>query len=274
MSRLAPCILLLFLATAVLSGCDSGGSSDETSPEVIAPTSFAVDVESFPTEGSGTAAQAGPKAGTHVAVAAVTVGTISLAVEANLLIPKAVTAAALNEDPVIENGTWIWESTTATDSSSASFRLEGTPNGDRVEWAMFVSVDDPVNGTLLTDFQLYTGETAFDGSSGTWSLNYPMDGTPQNVLNADFSVASDSEKSITFTVGPGAEENVGDAILYRASDDQRSVVYTETGSGNQIDVQWDAVIKAGSIQAPDYNNGATSCWSAAPDLDNIACPIS
>jgi len=70
---------------------------------------------------------------------------------------------------------------------------------------------------------------------------------------------------------PGAEESVGDTIFYRDADDQRSVVCSEMSTENHINIRWDAVTRAGSIQADDSNNGATSCWSAAPDLDHIAC---
>jgi len=260
--------LTLFALTAALvfAGCDSSGSNTEDAPQPIEPAAFEVDTESYPTTQS---ADAAAKAGTHVLAGVTTVSALTFAVEANLALPKLVTAAALQADPVIESGTWVWESTAQTDSSNATFRLEGTPDGEDVVWEMFVSATGPTGG--LQNFSLYTGRSSFDGTNGSWSLFYPIDGARSNVLDASFTVDSETTKSITFEVADGAERDAGDTIRYARDGDSRTVEYVQVEPVSETTVSWDAITKAGFIQSTDYNGNEKSCWSPEPELDNVPC---
>lgn len=264
---------ILALACAVLlstslTGCDSAGSSDEATPEVITPASFTIDLETFPLGDAGTSSSAVAKANGHVGNAAFRVGIVSALIGLNLIIPEAVTAAALQADPVIEDDTWIWESSTQVETGeTVSFRLEGTTEGNRVYWTMAISgAGQSGEGE---SFELYTAETAPNGEEGTWSLYYDIDGERRNVLTADFAVDNDTHKQITFTVAEGAGENVGDSVRYEQDGATRVFVWTQVDPAETVTVEWDAETKEGSIVAPGYNSGEEACWDT--NLQNAPC---
>jgi len=271
---LAPLFGLAVLALT-LTGCDSGGmGATDDPPSVPPPDAFELNTDLFstPTPGSPTAAKAGEYA--HFANAALRVWPVSLLVKANLILPSAVTAAALQADPVVEDGTWTWDATADTLNQNVSFRLEGTPDGSTVAWSMQVTAPNPEQGEALEDFELYTAETALDGASGSWSLFYRIDGERTRVLDADFTVTSDTQKAITFSVPDTAEENAGDSVRYAVDGTQRTFEWTRVAdTGNTVvTVMWDAETKAGSIVAPAYNNGEPACWDDA--FQNVDCTTS
>lgn len=277
MVRRTTSLLALLVGLAVLgvglTGCDSSDPARDDAPRVIDPAAFQTDIESF---GTASTSNLESKAGSNFTRSALTVGLVSVVIEANLVIPQAMTAAALNEDPMVDDGTWIWESTTTYTGAdgtekTATFRLEGTPDGESVDWEMYVSSTEGPNGNALENFVLYTATTAFDGSNGTWELFYPVEGQRVNVLDAEFTADSESSKSVTFSVPAGIGEGGGDAVRYTTQDVQRSFAYNRNEPAENIVIEWNAETKAGSIQATDYNNGQRACWGPAPELANVPC---
>lgn len=268
---LAPLVGLAVLALT-LTGCDSGGlNATDDPPSVPTPEAFELNTDLFSNQNPGSSAATKASEYTHFTNAAFRVWPVSLLVKANLIIPSAVTAAALQADPVVEEGTWIWDANADTLNQNVSFRLEGTPDGSAVAWSMTVTAPNPEQGEALNSFELYTAETALDGSSGSWSLFYRIDGERTRVLDADFTVTSDTQKEITFSVPETAEDNAGDSVRYVVDDTQRTFEWTQVeDSGNTVvTVMWDAETKAGSIVAPGYNDGEKACWNDA--FQNVAC---
>lgn len=254
--------LLLLLPFLLTTGCDSA-DDDTDQPEVINPEAFSMDTGVFDVVGKQ--ASMGP----NYTAALLRVLPVTILLEANLFIPQAVTAAALQADPIVEDGTWIWASTTTIDGRSATFRLTGTPDGREIDWSMRVTTTDPGTGEVYNDFELYTAETTLDGQEGTWQLYYRLDGVRTNVLNAEFDVGSASEKTLTFRVPDTAESNAGDSVRYGAEGNERSFFWTQVANALTHDIVWDAATKAGSITATDYKDGAKSCWDT--QLNDVAC---
>ena len=261
--------LVLFAIT--LTGCDSTGTNTADDPPTLPPDAFELNTDLFNNHNPGSASVTKTGEYAHFTNAAFRVWPVSLLVKANLLIPSAVTATALQTDPVIEEGTWVWEATADTLNQDVSFRLEGTPDGDSVFWSMSVTAPNPEQGQALDNFELYTAQTALDGSSGSWSLYYNLDGERTRVLDADFTVTSDTEKEVTFSVPATAENNAGDSVRYAVDGTQRTFEWTRVDdTGNTIVVvTWDAETKAGSIVAPNYNSGEVACWDGS--FQNVAC---
>ena len=269
---LSASLFALSLLALPLTGCDSGGmNAPDDPPPVLTPEAFELNTDLFSNQNpsSSSATKTGEYA--HFANAALRVGPVSLLVKANLIIPSAVTAAALQADPVVEDSTWIWEANADTLNQDISFRLEGTPDGPTVAWSMTVTAPNPEQGEALNSFELYTAETALDGSSGSWSLFYRIDGERTRVLDADFTVTSDTEKEITFSVPETAENNAGDSVRYAVDESQRTFEWTrvEDMGNTVVTVVWDAAAKAGFLVAPDYNGGEPACWNDA--FQNVAC---
>lgn len=265
-------IILFGFALLMLTGCDGTGPDVAGEPpDVLPPDAFSINADLFSNQAPGATRASKTGEHAHFTHAALRVWPVSLLIKANLIIPTAVTAGALQADPVAEDDTWVWTATADTLNQDVSFRLEGTPDGDAVTWRMMVTAPDPSQGQPLEDFALYTAQTALNGASGSWSLFYRLDGERTRVLNADFTVPSDTEKEITFSVPEAADRNAGDSVRYAVDETQRTFEWTqvEDTGDTVVTVTWDAETKSGSIVAPDYNNGEMACWNE--NFQNVAC---
>ena len=206
-------------------------------------------------------------AGAHFVAAALRVWPVSLIIGANLVIPVAVTAAALEAEPVQAGNTWTWTSTTIADGQTVTFSLAGTVNGSAINWSMRVSYTDGQQS--YDDFELYTAVTDLATESGTWQLDYDIDGQRRNVLIADFVVSGEDSATITYRVPDDADSNAGDSVMYHTNGNERVFDWKQVDEALDHLVTWDAATQTGSITATNYNNGEKACWDA--DLENAVC---
>lgn len=262
-------LLAVCLFSLSLAACDSADPdpSAEIAPPVITPEAFDLSDALFPGANRGGEARLG--GGDNFANAAIRVGAVTTIVGLNLLIPKAVTAAALNADPFVEEGTWIWSNTIRINQQDATFRLAGTPEGTSVDWSMQITATDPETGEVYDDFELYTAETALDGASGAWQLYYRIDDVRTRVLDADFDAESEDDKTLRFAVPAGVGDAGGDAVVYATNGDGRSFDWDQASEGNTHLIVWDAETGAGSITATNYNGGERACWNEG--FEDVAC---
>jgi hypothetical protein len=188
----------------------------------------------------------------------------------HLIVPSAVTNAAGQADPYVENGTWIWENTVPVNGTPVTLRLEATPDGTEIDWRMFVSADG-LNGADYETFELYNATTALDGKSGTWSLYYDIEGTRTRVLDADFVVTSTNVRELTFTV-PETNPNPdarGSTVRYAGDGTDRFFDWHQEPEDYDHLIDWSATMSAGSITADNYNGGQRACWDEF--LQDVAC---
>jgi hypothetical protein len=262
--RLLPALLLL--APLALTGCDGSDPDgfDDNPPPVIAPSAFAFD-DSF--EDGQTLRGA---FGQNWLNAYGRVSIVSLAVGVHLVIPHVVTAAAVQADPYVEDGTWIWENTEIVHGRDVTFRLEATPDGEEIAWRMLISASS-LEGADYDAFELYNATTTLDGRAGTWRLFYDIEGERTEVLDAEFEVTSAAQREITFIV-PETNPNPdarGETIRYYANGDARLFDWHQEPEDYDHLVEWDEATKAGSITADDYNGGEPACWDE--DLEDVPC---
>lgn len=253
------CIALLSLAVA---GCDSTSAGEDAPPTPPPTEAFSLQTDLFQTDANKTTTR------TNFSAAALRVWPVSVIISANLIVPVAVTAAALQDEPEVVDGTWVWSTTTNVDGQLVEFTLAGRPDGEQVDWSMRITTSEPVLGQVYDDFELYTAQTNFDGQEGAWQLFYRIDGERRNVLNADFEVLADDTKELTYSI-PEAQPNGGDSVLYATQGDDRRFLWQQVTESLDHDVEWDAVTRVGSISATNYNDGQRSCWDA--NLDDVAC---
>lgn len=254
-------ISALLVAVLVLVGCDTGADGGDTTPTPPPATAFALDAD-FPPSSARVAA------GANFLNAAGRYGIVSAVVGVNLIIPKAVTDAATRAEPFVEDGTWIWETTTRIQSADVTFRLEGTPDGREVDWRMRITSVDGGTGEIGEDFDLYTATTSLDGREGSWQLNYVIDGEPTRVLTADYEVRAEDDRELTFRV-PEGREGGGSSVLYRVDGDTQVFDWFNRPGDVRTLVEWDRETRLGFIEADDYNGGARACWDA--DLNDASC---
>jgi len=259
LNRIAP-VLVLFLVIAV--GCDTMMQEEARPPEIIPARAFTVQTELFSQNRSGTTA-----VGTHAMITKMRIWPVTTALASHLTLPVATTKAALGESPVVEGGAWVWKATTPVDGEDVAVALSGAPRGDRVEWTMRITnaaVDDD------STFVLYTANTTFDGTSGSWQLFAPAEDTTQNVLDATFEIEKKEEKKeITFQIPETAREHAGHTIVYVQHGDRRSLQWMQVEEAREHTVVWNAKTHAGSITATNYNDGQKACWGE--ELRNVEC---
>ena len=255
--------LCLLLAGLTTSGCDSQSADDSTPPALIPPEAFSVQTEVFAPAANKALAKL------NFAAAALRVWPVSAILHAHLLIPAAVTGAALQDTPELVDGVWIWSTSTAVASHPVTFTLTGDPAADGVHWSLHISSEEPLDGADFDGFELFTAHASPGGLTGTWQLYYPIDGERRNVLNAEYVLTSDDEKEITFSIPHGAQENAGDRVRYAAGGSARTFDWHQEGASLDHAVTWDQDSKAGSIVATNYNGGAAGCWDA--QLEDVAC---
>jgi hypothetical protein len=258
----AALVLLVFFS---LPGCDSN-EPEELSPNVLSADVFTLDTGIF-----NNTTPAKSQAGPNFVAAAFRVWPVSVVLGAHLILPAAVTNAALQADPVFENGSWIWESTATFNNDGVTFTLEATPRTNGHDWSSRVSYIDVQSQQQIDNHELYTARTQNQGTEGSWSLYYRIEGASVNVLDADFVRNSETDKTLTFSVPLTAAQNPGDSVTYTVNGDLRSFHWVQVDAGIDHMIRWNAVTRAGSITATNYNNGDEACWDG--DGNDMACAI-
>ena len=264
MNRFGRYSLFIALFGLLLAGCDSTSTNEPeaTPPRVLPAEAFSLQTNLFNQNDAGKTS-----AGANFTAAALRVWPVSVIISANLIIPVAVTAAALQADPIQSGNTWIWNSTVVSDGHEVAFTLEGTVNGSSINWSMRVSYTD--GQATFDDFELYTAVTDFESQTGTWQLFYEIDGQSRNVLNADFAVPDETHASIVYSIPNTADRNAGDSVSYEVDGHERIFDWHQVKEALNHLVTWDAATQHGSITATNYNNGDKACWDE--DLENAAC---
>ncbi len=258
-----PAIVLL-VSVLSIAACDSQGENDETPPELLSDQIFSLQTDLFAPGGAKTGAL---KA--NFANAALRVWPVSLIIGANLIVPAAVTAAALEDSPEFVDGAWEWTRSAIVDEATINFALTARPDGTTIYWSMKISGEDPVGGAIYNEFELFTGETTAGEQAGSWNLYYDIAGKSTHVLSADFDLGEEDVKSITYRVPVTSDLNGGDSVTYETNGDDRHFLWQQIGEALSHDIEWNAVTKAGSITATNYKAGVKSCWDTL--FDDVAC---
>ncbi len=262
MTRFLPLALLLLFVS--MSGCDNTNTEDEA-PELISPDLFEIDTNFF---NSQAASKSAPKE--NFVNGALRVWPVSLVMTASLALPAIVTNAALQDQAEFADGAWQWESVASFNSSSITFGLTATPDGNGHNWSSSLSFADPASQNQLDNFELFTGRTQNGGTEGNWQLFLPIDETSTNVLNATFTRDSETDKAVTFSIPATAAENGGDSVTYLVDGDNNRFEWTQVGESMTHTVEWNSVTGAGSISATNFKGGIKSCWDQ--NQDDAQCP--
>jgi hypothetical protein len=243
-------------STVALFGCDSQGGNDDDPPELLSAEVFSLQTDLF-----AESAPKDPAAKINFAAAVLRVWPVSAIIGANLIVPAAVTGAALEDTPEFVDGAWEWETSTLVDGSSIEFSLTARPDGSMLDWSMTISGSDPETGVTYDEFELYTARTTFGEQEGAWDLYYRINGVRTNVLEASFDLGDDV-KSITYSVPLSAAEHAGDSVYYESDGDGRLFLWQQVDEGLTHEIRWNAATNEGSIEATNYNGGLVACWDA------------
>ncbi len=253
-------LLLGALGTGLL-GCDSSGLEDTEPPAPLSAEAFSV--ETF-----GEMQKRGA-AGEHLTAAVLRYVPVSATLGATyLLIPKLLTEAALEQTPQLIDDEWVWSATPGNGPIELTFRLGGRVIGTHVDWTMRISGNNLYTGKV-DEFVLYTARTAVDGSSGTWELYYKHEDQTINVLDAEFTIDSPTEKQITFSVPVDAPNYPGYVVRYERDGDLRIFYWYQPDVEQEHTLAWNPVLGIGWIESTDYKDGGRYCWNS--NGEDVAC---
>jgi hypothetical protein len=206
---------------------------------------------------------AGP---THnVEAAALSVGLVSLGVNAALFWPRAFFWGTLSAQAERDGAAWVWHKTFPLAGWSATLRAE---HKERLDLEMRVT---GLRGeqTAFKDFLWYTGSHDLD--DGRWVVFSKEVAGP--VLNIDWARRSATDKSVSFTNVTQGTPGSGDKLAYALAGNVASMTIhderNDQGVPAEFTVSWDVVEGEGKM----VRGGESLCWDTlANGQVDIACP--
>ena len=182
-------------------------------------------------------------------------------------IPASAAEQALGQDAVRhEASEWRWSVKML--AFDITLKALGNDNGG---FDILFRTDGPNLG--LHDFTWVTGHFLHDLSSGSWVL-YDQDysGGNNEVLQIDWTMAGDTERTLVFTNLKSGHEQHGHIWNYARSGSTAQVAYEDPNDETWFaNITWDVNEGNGSIHTPTYNQGQVSCWDV--EFKNIECPV-
>jgi hypothetical protein len=269
---LIPASLTIFLL--LLSACQQNGSSDnnasDSPPDLPPQYSLSVNAD-FPqnntTQAAGTVTI--QSTGNYANAAAnVLVGNAILV--GNLLIPVAAFLESFNHFPTLRSdNTWVWSYAVRYAGVIYTAELHAQVDGDNVYWDMYVTKP----GEYL-DFNWFSGVSARDGSTGTWTLRKdPTDAKDYLYIEWTHDKSSDTGTARYTNVLEGGSEN-GSYIYYGTTTDQSYNAFYNiysVSADNLVQIQWNRSSHAGRITNPaHYTDSDWHYWDE--NLQDIAAP--
>lgn len=166
--------------------------------------------------------------------------------------PVGAFAVALHTVPVAqEDGAWIWSYDWNGYRYPIRVALRGLPAGDHVQWEMRIGPGG-VDPTAIW----FEGRTSGDGSQGHW-LFHDLDDPSQPVCG---EIAWGDDETGHFLQFTSREPEDGGSVLrFNEGTSENMITFTPGDGAEASFIQW-SVNGTGSLQVPDYNDGAEACW--------------
>lgn len=201
--------------------------------------------------------------------AAVRTFYVQLVLYVSLEAPIGAFAAAIHAVPQPQpDGSYLWTFIFVDEGIEYSIFLYGIQVGNRVEWRMEVSSNDPE--MPLDHFVWFDGESMIDESGGYWQFYLPVgesDGIP--VVRIDWDNLPGDAHRLTIVNNQVGGEEEGDMLVINDAPAAASIDYHDASAQEDHNITWYAD-GSGSLTVPDYNNGDQACWDTRQR--DVACP--
>ena len=211
------------------------------------------------------AAQAGGGSTRNVEAAALSVGLVSLGVNAALFWPRALFWGTVSAKAEKDGDGWIWRKTFPLAGWSATLRAK---HMQRLDLDMRVT---GLRGDQIAyqDFQWYTG--SHDVDDGRWVVFAKEVAGP--VLQIDWARRSDIDKEVSFTNVTQGQPGSGDKLGYALNGVLASMTIhdarNDQGVPADFSVAWDTVEGEGKL----VRGSESLCWDTlARGQVDIPCP--
>jgi hypothetical protein len=272
MKKIISLSLIVILITGLLVRCEKKGD-----PPALPPAeSMNIDFSNF-TAGKKSVFVTGSTAAAENAnwtVAATVAGVWNSILLINLAVPVAsFQKAVVNSPTYVDKKTWQWKYSVSVVGATYNARLVGTIRSSDVLWDMYVSKDGAGN---FAEFKWYTGTTALDGKSGTWTINAgPADQNP--LIQIDWTKPGSTVASVKYTYVKTSQSFTGSYIEYGLTtgtlNAYYNVHYYEPVKLKFVDVniEWSTTVHNGHIKALDFFQDSNwHCWDE--NGNDIDCP--
>jgi hypothetical protein len=277
MKRILALMSLALVLATVWSGCAEKSTSPRTAenqPPALPPAeSMKFDFSFFESQGA-----ANPQSETeavghdHWLNAVVRVFAINLFISDAFAPPFLAFQAAIHTTPVLQDdGSYLWTYVWNDPSSDPAgrqitIRLRGRIEGVRVHWQLHV--DDPGANPPLVDFLWFSGESGIVSNEGFWLFNDIQDGHEVANARIDWRVQAPRDRFLAFECTREGSEGYGDRLTYQVGGPVVTILFHDASADTDADIMWNETTGAGSLQVPDYNEGARACWdSQRNDVD-------
>jgi len=277
MKKIIKLLLILFLASGLITGC----KKDKGDPPVLPPVaSMDVDFSNFELEKKSADILLPKGVENFNWESAAGVAAIFRSVLfTTLAVPVLSFHLAINRDPVyLEDKMWQWSYQTNVFTDTYKARLTGQIRTSNVEWNMYITKQ---GGTgTFENFLWFTGTSSLDGKSGQWKLNHsPQFREP--VLQIDWEKTGAEVGKITCTY-VRTLNNARLADPFKTSyieygkktgtyDSYYTIYYYNGADFSNMAVEWSSTGRNGHVMCEDiFTDTEWHCWDA--NYVNINCP--
>lgn len=248
---------LLLLSTMVLLMTACGPPKDEPTPELPEAQSFLMDFGQF--EDGKVQRTAGME---NFAFAGINVLVWNVVIYVGSAVPVAAFLESFNHQAEWDRKLkrWVWEYDVTVAARRYTVQLQGHISGGFANWELHVSQQGG-----FQNFVYYTGQTALDRTSATWTLNRePSAPTPAVLIEYENDFAGN--RQIRYTNIIQNDVNNGGYIEYRVTTDIAFDRYYDIYSqenDNLTEIKWSSMTNEGRVK-DELHFGDTDfhCWDS------------
>ncbi len=297
LTRRAGLYLSIAFAALLVAGCsgdDPAGPSDQQAPALPSASTMTIDLSFFqgvtansrPAEqgksGRPTLTEAAGKE--NFINAALRVAFIHRMFCEALKAPVSAFALAIHSVPQRQpDASWLWTYIYVENEIEYGIYLFGTNAGDRTEWRMEVSTNNPQ--MPLDHFVWFDGEALKYESRGYWQFYEPVLGPPavpastvlqtpgKQSIRMDWLNLTGNVHQLNVMNNDPDSPDTGDELVVYSSPVESYITFTDASDPAVVyQIAW-CPDGSGSIQVPDYpvdNPGQKACWDT--NQFDVACP--
>jgi hypothetical protein len=277
MKKIFSLLIILVLASVLLSGC----KKDKGDPPTLPPVkSMEIDFSNFET-GKKSSDIVFPKGieNSNWEFAALVAGYWRAIIFTTLAVPVLSYHVAINQVPAyLSDRMWEWSYDASVLSVTYKARLTGQIRTDDVDWKMYISKE---GGTgAFNDFLWFTGSSKLDGTGGQWTLNYsPQFKEP--VLQIDWTTTGTEIGTIKYTYIRTLNDS-RQPDLFKTSyieygkqtglyDSYYKIHYYNGADFSDMEVEWNSTGYNGKVKCLQFfTDDEWHCWDG--NYVNITCP--
>jgi hypothetical protein len=265
--------ILLISSIFFFSSCNSSSTGVEDTPPDLPPSAvldsdFSLFTENDPGTGNQFQEVVTDNPYSHFLNASARAAILNGTINANLLLPASILAAAQNVEPVInEDDQWEWTYSVSGNSETFAVSLVGEEqNNDQITWNVFIS-----NSLLNLDNELlFEGVSSSGSRTGSWTV-YQLTGfgisAPLIQVDWSFNNLSQYSRELEFLQIQGFPPIK--SISAEKDDSEKRTVTRDENDDLRSEIVWNTESREGAITAPGYNSGNRSCWDSS--FRNIEC---